>query len=258
MEVSKRMRKELTEQFGHLPLFCQQLLFEVDLYKTKLSRIYESNFEIIGNNFEKPIYLEDSKESHISFTSYGGNKLGFEIKNPMSSDGEKYVSIGMYKKRDLPRLAIADKLSVDTGTEFFIETNWIKKEITHELRERGREIERSYTISENIKDVVSLNMAMREKNIHIGVWIYNAVGFAPIVIMKNVSNLVAVTGDRFSFKKHLIADPFIDEITDNRYLYNSTLSPVNVTKLELTNFKESPLIKQDYYLNYKYNNKETK
>lgn len=223
--------------FSNKLIFCQQLLLELDLNKCRLSRIYESNFEIVGDQLHKPILIE---KSGIKNNICNSNRIDVEIKNKFFEENQ-YLSISMYRKRDLPRLTIANKLSIDTGVELFVELNSAFKELTNELV-GGKEVENSYTTQYNIKDIVSLNSPMGEKLINIAIQIYMSDYYLPIVIIKNMNESLKRYKDTFDFKNKLIAGPLLEEISENRFLYNSALSSINVTKLHLQNSKYNSFI----------------
>ena len=236
MKLTKKEEENLmTSIFSNKLIFCQQLLLQLDLDKTKLTRIYECDFEIVGERLHKPILME-KENSGIENIIYNDNRIEFKIQNKFTGE-DQFASISMYKKRSFPRLTIENTLAVDTGTELFIELNSTSKELTNELVE-GKEVENSYTTQCNIKDIVSLNAPMNKDLVNIVIQIYYGRDCdLPIIIIKNATESIRRYKERFNFEKRLIANPFLEEVVENRFLYNSALSSINVTKLHLQNSK---------------------
>ena len=231
MKLTKKTEENLMKVFSNKLVYCQQLLLQLNLNKSKLTRIYECNFEIVGDRLHKPILIENSG---IENTIYNDNRIEFKIK---SADADHCASISLYKKRTFPRLTIENTLAVDTGSELFVELNSISKELTNDLVE-GKDVENSYTTQYNIKDIVSLNAPLNKELPNIVIQIYYGRDCnLPIIIIKSVAETIRRYKETFNFEKKLIANAFLDEIVEDRFLYNSALSPVNVTKLHLQNSK---------------------
>lgn len=235
MKLTKKTEENLMKLFSNKLVFCKQLLLQLDLDKTRLTRIYECDFEIVGDKLHKPILME-KQTSGIENAIYNNNRIEFKIQNKFTGE-DQFASISMYKKRTFPRLTIENTLAVDTGTELLIELNSASKELTNELVE-GKEVENSYTTQYNIKDIVSLNAPMNKDLANIVIQIYYGRDCnLPILIIKNATETIRIYKETFNFEKRLIANPFLEEVVENRFLYNSALSPVNVTKLHLQNSK---------------------